>query len=107
MATKAERFRAEVQRSLQKPKPKPHKPEPVGGQTRVSQHAAVKLETSATKPSRKSTRSSANRSKPDSNLQRRESRARRSPESRAEVASARDTKVRSKRPSSTAKLGKK
>ncbi len=46
-----------------------------------------------TKPSRKSTRRSSNRSKPDSNLHRRQTRAVRSPKARARKAAARSSKV--------------
>lgn len=51
--------------------------------------ASFALETSATRPSRKSTRKSANRAKPDSNLHRRAIRLARAPEERARKAKAR------------------
>ena len=92
MATKAERYRAEFQRSRQKHKAKA-KPARPAGPTHISKKASVKLEVSATAPSRKSTRKSANRSMPSSNLERRVQRKRRSPELRAEAAVARATKV--------------
>ncbi|MCC7536402.1 MAG: hypothetical protein IT379_09320 [Deltaproteobacteria bacterium] len=61
-----------------------------------SQHAAKKatyaLEDSATgRPSRKSTRKSANATKTDSNLRRRQTRTVRAPKARAEKAKARKT----------------
>ncbi|HVJ17762.1 MAG TPA: hypothetical protein VM686_20210 [Polyangiaceae bacterium] len=102
MATKAERFRAEEQRARQKPKKKVA-PARKAGPTHLGKKASVKLETSATVPSRKSTRKSANRSMPSSNLERREARKRRSPELRAEAAAARATKVRGRK-KSAAKL---
>lgn len=59
---------------------------------------AYALEDSATgKPSRKSTRRSANHVKPDSNLKRRQTRAVTSPESRARRAKASATKTRGAR----------
>lgn len=59
--------------------------------------ASYSLEDSVTgKPSRKSTRRSANGAKPDSNLRRRETRRTTSPKAAAARASARGTKVRGK-----------
>lgn len=107
MMRKAEQFRREALRPkarLRKPRrTAAHALEPVepgarettkrrgGGHTasrNVSVHAARKasfaLEDSATgRPSRKSSRGSSNRAKPDSNLKRRQTRATSSPKSRA------------------------
>jgi len=103
MATKAERFVMEQQ--LSKPK-KPKQPkrrhapkgavQPTAARNRSS-HAAKKatyaLEDSATgRPSRRSSRRSANRAKPGSNLTRQKQREIRSPEARAEQAKARSRK---------------
>lgn len=70
----------------------------------VSESAArkseVKLESSATKPSRKSTRASQNRGRVASNLENRELNKRRSPEFRAEKARAQAKTVRGRRRSS-------
>lgn len=114
MATKAERYRAEQERSGPKKagKPKRRRDFPVdtakpgvsatdrkaGGQSTAarnrSQHAAKKatyaLEDSATgRPSRRSSRRAANRAKPGSNLTRQKQRENRSPEAQAERAKAR------------------
>ena len=114
MATKAERFVMEQQRSKpKKPKrPKRRRDTSVdtaqpgvsatdrkagGGSTAARNrplHAAKKatyaLEDSATgKPSRRSSRRAANRAKPGSNLTRQKQREMRSPEARAEQAKAR------------------
>ncbi len=106
MATKAERYRAEQQRTGDKKTAKPKRPR--GGQgvasgkatagrnrsTHAAKKATYALEDSATgKPSRRSTRSSANRAKPGSNLTRQKQREVRSPEAQAERA-----KVRAPRP---------
>ncbi len=117
MATKAERFRMEQQRSKSK-KPRRarrRRDTPVdtakpgvsatdrkagAGSTAArnrSGHAAKKatyaLEDSATgKPSRRSSRRAANRAKPGSNLTRQKQREMRSPEARAEQAKARSPK---------------
>jgi hypothetical protein len=110
MATKAERFKAETQRSGKKKAAAPKRrvttespPEKKAGRRTndadhtasrtVSKHAAGKAEVAledskSGQPSRKSTRSSANRSKPASNLQRRTTRKARSPEKRAEKSMA-------------------
>jgi hypothetical protein len=118
MATKAERFRAEQQRSgakRKKARAKRRRDTPVdtaqpgtsatdrkaGGTSTAarnrSQHAAKKatyaLEDSATgRPSRRSSRRAANRAKPGSNLTRQKQRELRSPEARAEQAKARARK---------------
>jgi hypothetical protein len=108
MATKAERFRYELERE------KPRKTKNVGGRnaaakgprrqrvakqkagsrargaiphTSRSSRAAFALETSRGRPSRKSTRKSANRIKANSNLTRREIRRVRSPKTRAATMS--------------------
>jgi hypothetical protein len=106
MATKAERFKAEKERSGPKRSPQPKRrvtkesppakkagrrtvdPEHTATRT-VSKSAARKAETAledsaSGTPSRKSTRSGANRSKPASNLARRATRKTASPEARAE-----------------------
>lgn len=110
MATKAERFKAETERSGKKKAPQPKRrvteksaPAKKAGRrtdeadhtaTRnVSKRAADKAETTledseSGRPSRKSTRSSANRSKPASNLARRAVRSTRSPESRSAKSAA-------------------
>ena len=98
MATKAQSFRAQAQRDARPPTPKKpvrvHKVPPVQalgeehtGMRNVSMHAGrrggAKLEDSANgKPSRKSTRGSADHTKP-SNLQLRETRKVSSPQARA------------------------
>ncbi len=110
MATKAERFKSEVERSGPKKKAKPVRKvtkdtppeekaerrtnEPTGTATRnvskrAGKKAVVALEDSATgTPSRKSTRKSANRGKPTSNTVRKVKRAARSPQARAAKAAA-------------------
>jgi hypothetical protein len=108
MATKAQSFRAQVQRDAHRPHPKPtnghaRKAVPAealaaghtGGRN-VSGHAGrrggVKLEDSANgKPSRKSTRGSADHTKP-SNLQLRETRKVSSPSARATQGKAQGRK---------------
>jgi hypothetical protein len=114
MATKAERFVMEQQRSKRKKPKRPKRRRDTsvdtarpgvsatdrkagGGSTAArnrSLHAAKKatyaLEDSATgKPSRRSSRRAANRAKPGSNLTRQKQREMRSPEARAEQAKAR------------------
>jgi hypothetical protein len=61
---------------------------------RAGRKASVALEDSATTPSRKSTRTSANRGRAASNLERREQRERRKPTARAAAARAKATTVR-------------
>jgi hypothetical protein len=93
MATRAEQFRAQEQRrgGAKKAKRKNTRPSrpgaPHAGRQRASKHAARKatyaLEESAGKrPSRKSTRKSANRAKPDASFNRREEMQRDAPEER-------------------------
>jgi hypothetical protein len=114
MATKAERFRSTTERSgsnSPKTPPRERRDQPVdtsqegvsatdrkadAGSTaarnnsrRAANKATVALEDSQNgRPSRKSTRKSANRSKPDSNLKRREMRRTSAPKTRAARASA-------------------
>jgi hypothetical protein len=82
MSTKAERFRYQAERSGPKRPKAPPRPKRTAATTstgaeaasprNASKHAgrkaAYKLETSATKPSRKSTRRAANRIKTDSQM---------------------------------------
>jgi hypothetical protein len=109
MATKGETFRSRQERSGSKQPKKPRRPrrdQPIdtskpgvsatdrkaGGEStaarnrsaRAAKKATVALEDSKTdRPSRKSTRKSANRSKPDSNLKRRQTRKTAAPKSPA------------------------
>ena len=121
MATKAERFKAEVARSgvkrakkTVKPKteaqtietkakkkvatPKAHAARGAGNtsERKASHHAEKKasfaLEDSETTPSRKSTRKSANRAKPESNLRQRAIRKASSADTRAKKANAKTVK---------------
>jgi hypothetical protein len=110
MATKAQSFRAQVQREAHRPHPKPaatraRKAVPAAalaeghtGARNASGHAGrrggVKLEDSANgKPSRKSTRGSADHTKP-SNLQLRETRKVSSPSARATQGKAQGRKAK-------------
>ena len=114
MPTKAEKFRAEQERSKPKKEKQPARPrrdEPVdtaepatsasdrkagaddtadrNRSARAGRKAAAALEQSASgRPSRKSTRAGKNRVKPDSNLARRQSRKTHSPEAQAERAAS-------------------
>lgn len=114
MATKAQRFRSQVERSGPKRPPAPPRPRrdqivdtaqpgvsatdrKAGGESTAARNrsksaarkAGYVLEDSNNDtPSRKSTRKGANRIKPDANLQRRQTRQSRSPGSRARVAQA-------------------
>lgn len=110
MATKAERFKAETERSGKKKSPQPkrrvtEKSAPAKkagrrtdekdhtGTRNVSKSAAKKAEvvledSESGRPSRKSTRKSANRGKQASNLERRAIRTARSPATRAEKSAA-------------------
>jgi hypothetical protein len=107
MATRAEQFRAETQRRSSVPKKKaklsPGPPRTKKGTARSVQHAAKKasyaLESSAPdgRRSRKSTRGSANRMKPDSPLNIRESLVKGSPEAKARKARAQSVRVRGSR----------
>jgi hypothetical protein len=105
MATKAEQFKALVQRSGHKSaQPSEHKrPSSTAAESaagvpwhapvdpsavrnvskRAARKAEVKLEESRTRPSRKSTRRSANKGKIANNLERRQIRRANSPQSRA------------------------
>jgi len=90
VATKAEQFKSKQQRSGKKPAPAPKKARPDAvppsrnASVAAGRKASFALEESGTeRPSRKSTRSSTNRQKPDSNLKRRETRRVRSPARRA------------------------
>jgi hypothetical protein len=97
MSTKAEQFKVEEERAAANAhkgriRPERSKPgAPPGERTRSKKHAARKatyaLEAPAEgRPSRKSTRKSANRAKPDANLNLREMREKSSPEARARKA---------------------
>jgi hypothetical protein len=110
MATKAERFKAETQRSGPKKPPQPKRrvtkdspPDEVEGRRvddpkhtasrtvskRAGEKSEVAQEDSASgKPSRKSTRASANRGKPDSQLTRRAQRKVSSPKARSSKSAA-------------------
>jgi hypothetical protein len=102
MATKAEQFRSEQQRSAQKKKRKPRaqrKPKK-SEWSREKKHAAVKathaLEDAApgARPSRVSTRASANRAKSDAPFNITEETRKGSPEVRAQKARVDRVKVR-------------
>ena len=102
MATRAEQFRTEDQRnSKRKEAPNPVKKartteNPAKRARRVPGNAAYAFEAPAAdgRRSRKSTRGSANRAKPDTNLNLRESRVKGSPEARFRKARAKKTRVR-------------
>jgi hypothetical protein len=95
MATKAEQFRAAVERSHSHREGR--QAETARGvraanrSTHTARKAVFKLEESVGhgRPSRKSTRKAANRIKPDSNLELRQQRGTHSPETRARRAAAR------------------
>jgi hypothetical protein len=97
MATKSETFHAKEQRAAAnaEPKVRPERSKPgaaPGERTRSKKHAEKKatyaLEAPTEgRPSRKSTRKSANRAKPDTNLHLRDTRQKTSPEARARRAS--------------------
>jgi hypothetical protein len=96
MATKAEQFRAAVERS--RPEPMSHagkrpRPKPTRA-THLASKATFKREETVGRgrPSRKSTRKAANRVKPDANLERRQKRDTHSPETRARTARVRQRK---------------
>jgi hypothetical protein len=90
MATRSEQFRADAQRTGKKKKRKnPEAKKP----TRAKSHAAKKAtyaleEAGGKRPSRKSSRKSANRAKPDSGLNIREEIQKGSPERAYEKAAA-------------------
>lgn len=105
MATRAESHHAEEQR--RGPTPKARKRAKAKktraqklGSTHPATHAAAKASYALEAPSkkgrvsRKSTRASANRAKPDSNLVLREERRKGSPENRSRKARARSRRVR-------------
>jgi hypothetical protein len=102
MATKAERFHAAdiISRSLKKrqlaPKatrtPVPDKPHNLGA--RAGRNARVSYETSATSPSRKSTRGSAHHQRATNQLERTEQLKQNRPVVRARLARAQAIKVR-------------
>jgi hypothetical protein len=104
MATKAERFRAEaqVENSSRKPKapaartrsPRPAKPHNLG--ERAGRVAAVTYEPTNGRPSRKSTRKSANHVRAATPLERATHQKRSAPETRAATSRARSMKVRGK-----------
>lgn len=109
MATKAEQARAESAKKGPNPKrvkkaaqKKPAKAKGVGTEPNENRAAGRKAtfakETTAPgkRPSRKSTRSSANRAKPDTNLTLRSERAKRAPSDAAATAKARATRPRGK-----------
>lgn len=108
MATKAERFRYEVERSGPKKPKQPRAPKRAvtvdtsmpgvsasdrrGGRTesiRAGKKAQYALEDSAGKPSRKSTRKASNRQKTDSQMRVKQRTAEASPETRAAASRAR------------------
>lgn len=97
MSTKAEDEKARVQQEngaknakLSKRATKPAKKASAKHQTKHAARATFAREESASTPSRKSTRKSANGVKADNNLRRKAMRKVRSPESRASRAAARD-----------------
>jgi hypothetical protein len=105
MATKAERFRAEaqVENSSRKAKVKvrperkvsPAKPHNLS--QRAARTAAVTYEESSGRPSRKSTRKSANHLRPASQLERAVQLKRRTPETRARTSRVQSVKIRGKK----------
>lgn len=104
MATRAEQYRAEQQRTGKKKvrsgRSKPGVPE--GARSRAKPHAAKKatyaLEESKGRPTRKSTRKAANRMKPDAGLNRREELQKGSPEKSYEKSATRAPKKTSAAP---------
>jgi hypothetical protein len=103
MATRAEQFRAVEQkgRSAKKRRPARTKPgNPPALRKAAKKHAARKAtyaledKPADKRPSRKSTRSSANRAKPDTNFNLRESMQKGSPEARFRAARARASRAR-------------
>jgi hypothetical protein len=106
MATRSEEFRAAEQRGNSKKRAKPRKGRSKPGskpseRSREKKHAGrkatVALEESAARPSRKSTRSSANRAKADANFNLREEARGTSPDTRYRKARAKSARVRGKR----------
>ena len=101
MATKSEQFHAEEQRTSggkaeREGRSKPGIP--AGERSHEKKHAEKKatyaIEPASDQPSRKSTRKSANRAKPDTNLILREELQKGSPEAKARKAKAQVTRVR-------------
>ena len=106
MATKAEKVHAEEQKHGLTPRAKkrakakktpaqkaaPHENKHAGAKASYALEAPSKTG----RASRKSTRKSANRAKPDTNLTLREERRKRSPDTRARKAKARVSRVRGK-----------
>jgi hypothetical protein len=99
MATRAEAFRAQQERKGVKKRTSAKKPKK-STWSRESAHAAAKATrafeptASGERPSRESTRASANRAKGDTAMNLTEERRKGSPENRARRARARRTKVR-------------
>jgi len=103
MATRAEQFRTEEERHPKRKavQPRPAKEKRVtkgrhAGPSTVANKATYALESPAAdgRRSRKSTRGSANRAKPDTNFNLRESLVKGSPEARFRKARAKKTRVR-------------
>ncbi|HET9958509.1 MAG TPA: hypothetical protein VFQ61_28640 [Polyangiaceae bacterium] len=117
MATRAQQFRTETQRSAQNAKPRPiAKKAPSKKQLAVDEmlaersgthtaernfslrvtenKAGTALEDSATTPSRRSTRGSANHGRPSAQLERRQKRATHAPETVSSRAAAQSVRVR-------------
>ncbi len=102
MATRAQRFRAAEERrgkvaskrrrAGSRPGVAPE--DRARRKPRVARKAPFALEEGAGRPSRRSTRSSANRAKPDSNFNRRESMVKNAPDARFRRASARGARAR-------------
>src|SRR5262245_30723843 len=109
MATRAETKRAEDQRRGMKPKAKRRLERKKPAVERHAKHPKTRVEAQATyareeqapgskhRASRKSSRASANRAKPDSNLVLRAARAKGSPESRYRKGRAKAARVRGER----------
>lgn len=95
MATRSEEYRSSEQRRARGKKKTSDPKKPSGGtRSRAKKHAGRKAtyaleDTGTAKPSRKSTRKSANRAKPDANLNGREALQKGSPEARFRRANAR------------------
>lgn len=105
MATRSQQYRAESERTGAAAKKKTPKRRPKAkGRTRSAEHeakakkatyAAEETNTSA-KKSRKSTRKSANRRKPDASLTTREELVKNAPQARAKKSARRASRVRGK-----------
>ena len=107
MATKAERARAEAEKKGPKPKRVRKLARRKLGAEKHEHHEPIAAGKKATyekepappkgkRPSRKSTRAGANRSKPDTNLNLRSERAKSSPKARARAAKGKAIKTRGK-----------